>query len=273
MVFSIIVTFNGAKWIEKCIKSIINSTINSKIIAVDNGSTDGTVDIIRQKFPFVLLIETGKNLGFGKANNIGLSIALKEKADYVFLLNQDAWVEKNTIEKLILVAQNNSEYGIISPMHMNGKGTALDYKFSTYICPNLCKNIYSDIFINKLDEVYNAEFVNAAAWLITLDCIKKVGFFDPLFIHYIEDNDFLSRTKYHGFKIGISPICKIYHDREESQLMNYQKSLNWNFGLHLFSLKNTKSPFVLNLFVFVGNTSKQLLKAIIKLSLNDMKYP
>jgi N-acetylglucosaminyl-diphospho-decaprenol L-rhamnosyltransferase len=126
LIYSIVVTYNGSKWLDKCFGSLLNSTVSTKIIAIDNKSTDGTPDEIRLKFPSVEVIETGKNLGFGKANNIGLTRALNENADYVFLLNQDAWVEPDTIGKLI--STQSSEYAILSPVHLNGQGDALDSK-------------------------------------------------------------------------------------------------------------------------------------------------
>ena len=80
-----------------------------------------------------LAAEQNKNIGFGKANNIGISLAMKKGADYVFLLNQDAWVEDKTLEKLINIHRKQPKFGIVSPMHLNGKGDELDYNFSKFI--------------------------------------------------------------------------------------------------------------------------------------------
>ena len=86
--YVIVVTYNGSKWIDKCFGSLVNSTIPLQIFAVDNGSSDGTPDIIRSKFPSVQVIENKENLGFGQANNIGIRQAYDAGADYVFLLNR-----------------------------------------------------------------------------------------------------------------------------------------------------------------------------------------
>jgi GT2 family glycosyltransferase len=88
---------------------------------VDNNSADDTVNFIKANYPEVTLLEQNKNLGFGKANNIGISLAMKNEADYVFLLNQDAWVQPDTIEKLVSAHQREPQFGILSPMHLNGK--------------------------------------------------------------------------------------------------------------------------------------------------------
>lgn len=103
-------------------------------------------------------------MGFGKGNNIGIRKAYDAGADFVFLLNQDAWIESDTIEKLIEVANQNTEYAIISPMHLNGNGSSLDHNFSYYIATELSKTLFSDMFLNTYEnKIYSQKFVNAAA--------------------------------------------------------------------------------------------------------------
>lgn len=248
-IFAIIVTYNGSKWIDKCIGSLINSSIPIKILAIDNASTDGTPDIIREKFPQVEVIETGQNLGFGKANNIGLKRVLDENADYAFLLNQDAWVEYDTIEQMVKISHSQSQYGILSPIHMNGNGDMLDYAFESYLERYSTKTFYSDLYLNKLNTIYTAQYANAAAWLLPLNTINIVGLFNPIFPHYGEDSDYIVRLKYHNLKIGIIPNCKINHDRNQysnSSIENnfkrilindYGILLNVNYRLHFLIRK------------------------------------
>jgi GT2 family glycosyltransferase len=212
--YAVVVTYNGMEWIQQCLDSLVNSSLDLNIVIIDNKSTDGTVKYINEQYPKCLLIESEENLGFGRANNVGISKALQDDADFVFLLNQDAWVESTTIEDLIKVQQNNLGFDIISPIHMNGEGTKLDYLFSTFIEPKRCPNLYSDMYCSSLkNELYPAEFVNAAAWLLTKKCIQTVGGFSPIFYHYGEDDNYCLRAKYHNIKIGVYPFAKIYHDK------------------------------------------------------------
>ena len=219
-IFAIIVIYNGMRnnWIQKCFDSIINSSISVNIIAIDNGSNDGSVDFISENYPNVDFTISKENLGFGKANNLGLKKALSKGGDYFFLLNQDAWVDSNTIEELVKQSEKNSNYGIISPIHLNGKGSALDYNFSNSIMPQKCSNLYSDIFLNhNTDHLYQCDFVCAAAWLLTKECLRVVGGFNPTFFHYGEDDNYVHRLRYGKLKIGVYPKVSVYHDREERQ--------------------------------------------------------
>lgn len=225
-VFAIIVIYNGMRnnWIQKCFDSILNSSIPVRLIAVDNGSKDGSIEYIQQNYSQVDLVISKENSGFGKANNIGFRKALDLGADYFFLLNQDAWVDENTIEQLILQSKKNPEYGIISPMHLNGKGDALDFNFSLQITPDRCKNLYSDHVLKVVkDDLYETRFVCAAAWLLTKECLRIVGGFSPTFFHYGEDDNFTHRLNYENLKVGVYPNVSIYHDRHDREKSTYDQ--------------------------------------------------
>ncbi|MFA7470917.1 MAG: glycosyltransferase family 2 protein [Weeksellaceae bacterium] len=223
-IHTVIVTYNATRnnWIRKCLASLESSTVQSEIIVIDNASTDQTTEIIKKEFPKIKLIESQVNSGFGKANNIGISEALKSDTDFVFLLNQDAWVEPDTIEKLRNAADKSPDFGIISPIHLNGNGNTLDFNFSKQIAPSSCPMLYSDFVLGKVEnKVYETKFVCAAAWLVSKECLRKVGGFNPTFYHYAEDDNYVHRLHYKGLKIGIYPQTKIYHDRQEREKSSF----------------------------------------------------
>lgn len=224
MVYVIVVIYNGLRnnWIQKCFDSIINSTIPCQIVAIDNNSSDESVAFIKSNYSNVHLIENKENKGFGGANNQGLKYALDNGGEYFFLLNQDAWVDPNTIEELVNISISHPEFGIISPIHLNGKGNALDFNFSNYIAPNRCKSLYSDFVLNRTTyKIYEANFICAAAWMMTKKCLEKVGGFSPTFFHYGEDDNYVHRLKFKNLKIGVYPKVFIYHDREERDNSKY----------------------------------------------------
>src|SRR5690554_3011962 len=106
----VIVTFNALPYIQEC----LDSCKGSNIVVVDNASTDKTVTYIQTNFPHVQLFPQKQNLGFGQANNLGIRFALNNGADYVFLLNQDAYLEEGCLETLLEVHRQNPNYGILS---------------------------------------------------------------------------------------------------------------------------------------------------------------
>lgn len=213
-VYVIIVTYKGHKWYERCFTSLRNSSYPVQTIVIDNASNDGTVEYIRENFPEIHLIESKDNLGFGKANNVGMRYALDHGCDYVFLLNQDAWVENDTFEKLINIHKRNPEYGILGPVQVNAeRNKVLDGVVQFLINPDNCnKQMFSDFILDTKKEVYSVAEINAAAWLLPRNTLEIIGGFDPLFLHYGEDWNYLSRVLYHNFKVGFTPYVRVVHD-------------------------------------------------------------
>lgn len=210
-IFAIVVTYNGMKWYDRCFGSLRTSDTEVCTIVVDNASSDNTIEYIRDHFPEVHIIESKENLGFAKANNIGIKYALDNDADYVFLLNQDAWVESGTLTQLVHTFDENNNVGIASPMHMNGSFSALDERF----CACLPKQMISDGYVGEMKPYYQVPYVNAAAWLISKECIRMIGGFDTsVFTHCGEDDNYCQRLRYHNFKLMVSTSTRICHDRE-----------------------------------------------------------
>jgi GT2 family glycosyltransferase len=232
-IYVVIVTYNGMKWINKCLRDVLRSDLKITIILVDNCSTDETVKFVRNNYPDIALIQTNENLGFGRANNIGIKEAIKNNADYVFLLNQDGYVEKDTISKLITFHINHPGYGVLSPQQKNGNGTELDNKFKNIVLRQCVNNTFRE----SGRTVHDVSFVMAAFWLISADCLMKVGVFDPIFFHYGEDGDYLSRVRFHGFKIGVVMDSIAYHDRQERVVPEMQQLKSF-YASQLASLTN-----------------------------------
>ncbi len=214
---TIIVTYNGFQWLDKCLGSLRSSSLPTQVIVIDNASQDGTPAYIQAHYPEVDLICSDKNLGFGQANNLGIQKALAQGAAYCFLLNQDAWVAEDTLAILIEKATTAPEYGILSPIHLNGSGELLDAAFYEYITHKnkYGREVYSHLALNRdRSLIQPTDFINAAAWLMSRACLERVGGFSPLFFHYGEDRDYAQRLHYHGLCIGFCWQAHIYHDRE-----------------------------------------------------------
>lgn len=218
-IFVIVVTYRGQRWYDRCFGSLRENEVPVQVVAVDNSPGEEDAEYIKMHFPEVHLIKTNENLGFGRANNLGMRYALDNGCDYVFLLNQDAWIDKDAIGKLVEIAEQHPEYGILSPVHLNAKRTAINMQMGVG-AHHRNEKLLSDLYIGNVGDVYETNYVNAAAWLLPRKTLENIGGFDPIFKHYEEDDNYLNRVIYHDMKIGICPTVQIIHDHQESELSN-----------------------------------------------------
>ena len=211
-ILTIVVTYNGMKWIGRCLGSVRASAMPSDIFVVDNGSIDGTAGWIREHFPEAMLTESRDNLGFGAANNLGIRHALRNGYKYVYLLNQDAWVFPETFGTLVRAfkecgeAPQGKPVGILSPMQMEANLTRMDAQFRKHCGAALGKDPA---------ETVRVPFVMAAHWMLSRDCMEKVGGFSPTFPHYGEDLDYIHRAAWHGFDAAVVKTAMAVHDRAD----------------------------------------------------------
>lgn len=243
----IVVTFNAMRWLERCLGSIGRSEPPADALVIDNGSTDGTPEAVRRQFPWARLVETGENLGFGAANNIGLREALSGGYKFAYLLNQDAWLQADTLSKL--TAAHTGGYGILSPLQKDAQGR-LDRNFQrkcgrflyeyadscrrSVVPPNSLKSKWMSPAANDPDQRCGREagksgslsmaegivpvpFVMAAHWLLSREAIETVGGFSPSFKHYGEDDNFIDRLHFHGLLCGVVTSASAVHDRGDRQ--------------------------------------------------------
>lgn len=253
-VVTIIVTYNGMKWIDKCLTSLKNSNYRTDIIVIDNGSTDDTIPFIKNNFPEVVLIESKENLGFGKANNLGFSYGIKNDFDFFFLLNQDAYVFPDSIGNLIDNFNKNPEYGIISPIQLK-KDLEVETIFLSYLKKYPHLQYQYDEQKNYENKVLPIDFTNAALWMLSKECISKVGGFSPLFYHYGEDVDYTNRVKFHQLKNGVSCNAFGIHDREikpKLPVAEYNKK------------KQHPGPWPLRYYNILANPNNSFIEALIK---------
>ena len=179
-VLAVVVTYNAMRWADRCLGSLLRSSLKPAVLVVDNGSSDGTREHVRSAFPEVRLECRPENPGFGAANNIGLRMALEEGFDFVYLMNQDAWVEEDTLE--LLAAAHRPEFGVLSPVQNTAEG-APDANFQRWCGSSL-----------------------------------RLGGFSPAFRQYGEDDNYIHRLHWHGFSCGVVPAASAVHDRSGRSL-------------------------------------------------------
>lgn len=281
-ILTVIVTYNFERWMERCLCSLRISSLPTDVLVVDNASTDNTIRRIERDFPEVRLIKRRDNLGFGKANNIGLKIACDEGYDAVYLLNQDAWLFPDTLEKLSSLSERHAEYGILSPVHLDGTEEKLDHGFADYAKKKSVNDVKSLEHEGK--EVIDVSFVNAAHWFIPIKVLKQVGGFSPLFFMYGEDLDWTNRLKHHGYRIGYAPSAFAVHDRSKVETTKEKVGrINYVYLLSEYANINRSfsSAFAYSVLASVKSTALSLakqrwsdawmyMKILFKLSLQTM---
>lgn len=281
-ILTIIVTFNGMKWIDKCIHSVLSSSIKSDIFVIDNASSDNTPDYIAKNFPQVHLERSKKNLGFGAANNIGLQYALDNNYDYVYLLNQDAWIKDDTYKMIISIQKDNPKFGVLSPIQLEANEQHFDFNFGVIISQwNNETKVCENLFFNRKKSLIPVERVMAAHWLISRQCLIDVGGFSPAFFHYGEDDNYADRVWNKGYKIGIVSNATGIHDRE-NRITTTQKQHLLNFCSKISDISGFKmsakevfwnySYEILKKFLFSREGFLQELRYYIKFSFNIPSY-
>lgn len=216
----IIVTFNSAKTIKICLDSIIKFSSDYEIIIVDNNSEDSTCEIIQHFGKRIKLIKAGANLGFAKANNLGVKSASEE---YLIFLNPDTRIlEKDSLDKLKLNLQINPEYGLIGPKLIYPDGSiqprvrnlpTVFRALKEYIFGE--KNEY-DFYSPDCETLCEVESIIGACFIIKKELFKKVGGFNDKYFMYFEDLELCKEVRALGLKIGYLPDVTIEHAEGKS---------------------------------------------------------
>jgi GT2 family glycosyltransferase len=210
-VYVIILCYNGEKWLEKCLNSLLQTTYsNFNILVIDNCSHDHSVDIIKKYLPGLELIVNDRNVGFAAGMNQGILYALNRQADYVFLLNQDTVVDPFCLERLEEVARHNPRIGILAPVQFSYASDQLHAIFQKWLTLNVG---VSDLFSLQSQEkiFFVVKEVLGAALFISRKAIKTVGTFDPYYFTNFEETDLCRRMRFHGFYNALCPQAFFWH--------------------------------------------------------------
>ena len=227
----IVVNYNVQYFLEVCLHSVLRATkcVDAEIIVVDNNSTDNSCQLVRERFPSVILIENKDNKGFSKANNQGVAIA---KGEYILFLNPDTVMPEDFFSKTLPYMDTHPEAGALGPRLIDGKGQfAPDAKKSF---PSLSVAIFKTTGINKIFSksayfnkyyaVHVGERETAAVDVLSGCCMlvrrsamdKAGGPFDEDYFMYCEDVDLSYRIEKAGYKNIYFPEADLIHYKGES---------------------------------------------------------
>lgn len=214
-VLIIIVNWNRKDYLRDCLFSALSQDYdNFKVILIDNGSTDGSVEFVRNKYPEVEIIALDKNYEFAKANNIGIKKALDEGAEFIALLNNDTRVEKNWLSELVKVMESNPKIGICaSKMLKMDKPNILDSAGHVFIDGIIRDRGSGELDRGQYDTKLEVVGGCAGAALYRREMLDQVGLFDEQFGFNYEDAELSWRAYKYGWKARYVPQAVVYHVR------------------------------------------------------------
>jgi GT2 family glycosyltransferase len=220
----IILCWNDRAVIQDCLRSIISNTHSTEfeVIVSDNGSTDGSVDLIREQYPQVQLIENGRNLRFAKANNVGIRAS---RGEYVLILNPDTIIHDSTLDQIVSWADEHPEAGAFGCRVLNSDGS---YQVSARPFASFHGEWIAALYLRALGRLnkwftsdsytgWNGTSQRQVDWLsgcfilVRGNVLKALDGFDEQFFYYYEDMDLCRRIRQAGYSILYTPEATIIH--------------------------------------------------------------
>lgn len=261
MISVILVNYNGKQYNDKCIESVLSSTISEQIqiIVVDNASTDGSLEELREKWgknKQVQIVTLEENLGFSAANNEGIRESIKQGIEKFLLINNDTEIEPNTIERMM---ESQTQTGaIVVPKIFYADSPEIVWCAGGEFSPVIRKAKQTglnrpDNF--KLRVSRYCDFANGCSMLLTKEIVEKVGFLEEKFFLYYEDMEYSLRAKERGVSIRYCADAVVYHKVNGSTKGNerpenvYYITRNWLLCNRL----HMKGRFPLFLIYFLMN--------------------
>lgn len=219
-VSAIVVSYNTRELLLQCIESLRAVSCPLEVIVVDNDSADGSASAVRERQPDVKLIANGQNLGFSKANNLGLQAAA---APYVLVLNSDAAVRPDTVETMRHILEARPDVGIVGPRTVGIDGR-VQVSFGPDLTPwsewrqrKLVLGVKrrDPAAQRRLEQMAAAEhepaWVSGSCFLARRDLLLRLGGFDEGFFLYEEDVDLCVRVRQAGFRVLFTPRAEVVH--------------------------------------------------------------
>ena len=214
LVISVVLNFNRREDTLECLTSLEeNSYKNHKIILLDNELSDGSVEAVKAKFTNVFIIQLEENLGYAGNNNVGIQEAIRQGADWVFVLNEDTVLDKECISQLVSVGESDPSIGIIGPLvyHHNEPeiiqtaGGRMDRYYRGW------HQGEDELDRGQYQEPYPVEWISGCGIMVRRSVIDQIGLIDARFFYYVEEFEWCIRAQENKWKIILVPAAKIWH--------------------------------------------------------------
>lgn len=207
----IVLSWNGIGFLERCLSSLSRQTYpNYHVLVVDNASTDGSVAMVRERFPQVEVIENDRNLGFAGGMDVGLRRA---RGETIVLLNQDTEVRVDWLEWLVEATESDERVGIVGCKLLYPDGKTLQHAggILTYPSGIAAHRGRGELDRGQYDAKPEVDFVTGAALGLHRALLEEIGLLDEGFFFYYEDVDFCFRAKEAGYRVIYAPRAVAIH--------------------------------------------------------------
>jgi len=255
LVSVIIVNFNGQRWLKKCFDSLLNQTYkNFKIIFVDNNSSDDSIEFLEKNYKDkrIRIIKNTENSGFAGGNNIGIKEA---KGEYLYLLNNDTWVEKDIIEKTIKFFEKSDKVATIqTKIQLMNEDNKIDSAGSFWSNSTLLYHYGANKSANleRYNQTYKVFSTKAASVFMRKSVLDEIGAFDDDFWAYYEETDLNHRMWISGYECWYYPVSTCYHANGGTSLSFDNDIIQFhNFKNKIMSFIKNFSSFYLVYVLFV----------------------
>ena len=263
----VILNYNVEHFLEICLDSVLAASRNLdvEIWVVDNHSSDGSVEMVRKKFPQVHLLANQENLGFSRGNNLAMA---RCSGKYILLLNPDTIVPEDGFEKCLSYMSSHPEVGGLGCRMIDGSGQFLPESKRGLPTPwvSFCKAFglarlfpesprFGKYHLSYLSEteIHEVDVLSGAFMWMRKEVLDKTGFLDEAFFMYGEDVDLSYRIQLAGFKNAYFPDCTILHFKGESTKRGSISFVQHFYkAMLLFSRKHFKGNLVFSWFIYVG---------------------
>ncbi|MBU8923216.1 MAG: glycosyltransferase family 2 protein [Bacteroidales bacterium] len=210
----VVLNWNGRDVILPCLESLGKVTDPPiRVMVVDNASTDKSVDLVRERYPGIELVENPRNLLFAEGNNVGLRKVMERGGRFLLLLNNDTEVDPDFISEM-MKCMDDKKAGIVGPkIFYFNEPTRIWYGGGGFI-PLLWIPKHENIRKRQTpddDVIRSTEWVSGCAMLVRREVMEEIGFLDPLYTIYCEDVDFCLRAREAGWKCLYAPHARVWH--------------------------------------------------------------
>lgn len=271
LVYVVVLAWNHQDDTVECLASLQNMTYpNTRLVVADNGSTDRTTEIVRDRFPSVEIVHSETNLGVAGGYNLGIEYALEHQADYVLITNNDVIMDAQMLSEMVAVAEANDSAGVIMPKiyYYNRRDVIWSIGGRLRTFPPMVKMLGGEQKDGpQYSQVQKIEGAPSCTLLLKREAVEKAGMFDPKYFFYFDDWDFTERIRKSGYHVLFAPKAKMWH-KVGASTQKSDKPARWWFiygqsHVRFYLAHRTPTILLASILWFV-------FREIVKLKLNRL---